>query len=733
MDAIFWVDATSLETVTNSFRAIANHVKGREERVAESEVIDYILERFRVWPTPWLMVFDNFDDPKSFDNIREVLPDGEFGCLLLTSRHTASEFLVSDPDSAIELEGLSEEEALDLLWKTSRLTPAKQTETAIEEAKRIVNRLVYHPLSVTQTGSYIGQQKLRLDQFLSHYDAKKERILKHSPQLSQYRRKLNSGAEKETSLNVFTTWELSFQQLLDTANCGKEKADLLTLFTFFDHNDICEDIFSAYCKRGQALPQNSWPVQCLLQCLGGYYPNGKDLGGHNTTKKKLDGLRQWDSDKFVDIIKDLAEMSLVQSWFRGEDDLCHFSIHPLVRDWIQLRTCEDERQYYSLISGQVLLAFLLDKFYRNRFELWLLSPHAVLSHIRVYIENTSTLRRASVLTSDLQEERFDLIDDWIQTFLVLLGRYNEAEVLSKRLLDSREKTLGSEDTSTLEAMTALAEAYVHQDKFEQAEQLYRKTLKAMQKILGPEHPTTLDTMGRIAWVLYHKGNYAAEEEIARAAVEGHDRICKPENQRSSDHLDTLSQILRRRGKYVEAEKVQRRSLEGREKFLGSNHRATLIAAMNVASSLQDQGHFDSAEELFKDVLKKQEKVLGKEHPETVMCANNLALVFRDQGRLDDAEKTMRGVIEINKKVLGPSHSHTLRSTASLARILHLRNQKDEALSLYLRAIPGLEKTLGPEHPTTISTSDQVKKLQEEMAEDLGSQLSGMGVHMEPAL
>lgn len=41
---------------------------------------------------------------KSFDNIRDFLSDGEFGCLLITSRHTASDLLVSDLDSAIELE-----------------------------------------------------------------------------------------------------------------------------------------------------------------------------------------------------------------------------------------------------------------------------------------------------------------------------------------------------------------------------------------------------------------------------------------------------------------------------------------------------------------------------------------------------------------------------------------------------------------------------------------------------
>ena len=172
LGAIFWVDATSVDTVKNSFRTIADYIKDHNEFIAENEVVEYILERFREWAGPWLMVFDNYDDPKSFDNIRDFLPNGEFGCLLITSRHTASDLLVSDLDSAIELEGLLEEEARDLLWKTSRIPKANRTEIRIGEAKRIIKRLAYHPLAVTQTGSYIDQQKIRLVRFMDHYDAK---------------------------------------------------------------------------------------------------------------------------------------------------------------------------------------------------------------------------------------------------------------------------------------------------------------------------------------------------------------------------------------------------------------------------------------------------------------------------------------------------------------------------------------------------------------------------------
>ena len=73
-----------------------------------------------------------------------------------------------------QLEGLIEE-ALDLLWKASRLMRDKQAQDVLE-AKAIVKTLANHPLAITQAGSYIRTQKIRVDQFMAHYERKKEKI-----------------------------------------------------------------------------------------------------------------------------------------------------------------------------------------------------------------------------------------------------------------------------------------------------------------------------------------------------------------------------------------------------------------------------------------------------------------------------------------------------------------------------------------------------------------------------
>ncbi len=67
----------------------------------------------------------------------------------------------------------------------------------------------------------------------------------NTPPLSQYRKKL-SNAEEETLFNVFTTWELLFQQLESEASVNDVEAKILTLFAFFDNADILEELLAGF-------------------------------------------------------------------------------------------------------------------------------------------------------------------------------------------------------------------------------------------------------------------------------------------------------------------------------------------------------------------------------------------------------------------------------------------------------------------------------------------------------
>jgi hypothetical protein len=295
--------------------------------------VDFALESLGDWPEPWVMVLDNYDDPNSFPNLQYFIPLGKHGNILVTTRH---EDVVSlDRGNAIELRGLAERDAFNLLFEQCMI---KETESQVQYGKAIAKRLGYHPLAITQAGSYIRQQKIDLSQFMDHYNRRRLVILNQTPQMSSYRRKLND-TEKETALNVFTTWELSFQQL-KTTEYGKAICEILNLFAFFDCNDISEQLFKASCTNEEILPR------------------GVD-GPYGTLRLLVDSEGHWDSDSFVEVLVKLTDVSLVQAWWRGgEDDYSHLSLHPLVKDWILLRADWKFYEAYFLVAAQILAALI---------------------------------------------------------------------------------------------------------------------------------------------------------------------------------------------------------------------------------------------------------------------------------------------------------------------------------------------------------------------------------------
>ena len=144
------------------------------------------------------------------------------------------------------------------------------------------------------------------------YKKQRDVILTNTPPLSQYRRKLGN-AEKETSLNVFTTWELSFQQLQSQASANEVEAKLLTLFAFLDNKDISEQLLAEF----HADTKEESKTAKLLTWLDGF-TNAKG---------------QWDSDSFADVLITLRDLSLLQGFSQELDGFYHSSLHPLIKDW----------------------------------------------------------------------------------------------------------------------------------------------------------------------------------------------------------------------------------------------------------------------------------------------------------------------------------------------------------------------------------------------------------------
>lgn len=81
-----------------------------------------------------------------------------------------------------------------------------------------------------------------------------------------------------------------------------------------------------------------------------------------------------------------------------------------------------------------------------------------------------------------------------------LGRMQEAIDLGEKVLEARQRTLGSEHPDTLGTMHNLAICYSDPGRMQEAIEMGQKFLEASQRTLRSEHPMTLRAMNILTYL-----------------------------------------------------------------------------------------------------------------------------------------------------------------------------------------------------------------------------------------
>ena len=713
--ATFWVDATSERAMKGSFETIAECTKSEAILLSNTDArVAFVMQRLSSWPTSWLMVFDNYDDPVAFPNIRDFIPDCKTGAVLVTSRHRDSRELAIDQNKGfLELPGLSEEAALGLLVQESW---SKNSDPI--SGIKIVRRLGYHPLAIVQAGAYIKKRELQFCDFEDRYVHQRKIILENTPPLSQYRKKLGDS-EKEVSLNVFTTWELSFQELVSQTSDESYESRLLALFAFYDNKDISERIFAAF--NVKALSPGTLG---FFQWLNNPTP---DPG--------------WDKYKFEGALVMLKDLSLLQVCAREEDGFHHFSLHPLIKDWIRLRTGVPASQNNTVIATTMLGKISIGP------ELPLVTKQNLVLHIMTQEQNyqdffasqcnislsqetmssymvSLTLLAGFLCEMGLYNPATVIFDRGVKCFEEAFGRENsfvltikdklasthwsrglwkEAQELNVQVMELRKSVLGVEHPDTLLSMSNLALTFELQGKLKEAEELCVQVLEVRKRVLGAEHPKTLISMNNLAATYEHQGKLKEAEELGVQVVEARKRVRGAEHPETLTSKNILSSIFFRQGKLTEAEELDVHVLEARKRVLGAEHRDTLVSMGALASTYEHQGRWDEAEMLGRRALEIRKRVLGAEDLDTLLSMNNLASAFWCRGKIKEAEELHVQVLEMRKRIIGAEHPDTLISMSNLATIFWRQERLKEAEELETQVIETEKKVLGAEHPSTLNS------------------------------
>jgi CHAT domain-containing protein/Tfp pilus assembly protein PilF len=296
------------------------------------------------------------------------------------------------------------------------------------------------------------------------------------------------------------------------------------------------------------------------------------------------------------------------------------------------------------------------------------------------------------------------------------GKYDEARPLGERVLEIRERALGSDHPDVARSVNNLAILYDLKGDFARSELFYQRALAIREKVWGPEHPDVAASLNNLAFLYSKRADYAKAEEFYGRALTSGEKALGPEHPNVAATLLNFAILCYERGNYAKAELLFQRARAIFEKAFEPEHHYVLAVLNNLAVIYKSRNDYAKAEPLYLRTLTINEKALGPEHPDIADSLNNLANLYYDRGDYDKAEPFYQRALTIREKALGPEHPDLARPLENLADLYKDRGQYAMAEPLYVRALAIREKALGLEHPFVALTLDNLARLYSERGE-----------------
>ena len=173
---VFWVDASSHESILVSLKAICSIPAAQASGVDGS--VESALQWISCIQGNWLIVFDN----ASAELVAKCIPSGGRGNILITSRNESIGRVIGFKN-LIEITEMEESDAITLLLRVSNLSLSSEH---IQAAKGIVAELRYIPLAIDQAGAYIQAGKCGINKYLKRFSIHIIRLLCQMPHSKEY-------------------------------------------------------------------------------------------------------------------------------------------------------------------------------------------------------------------------------------------------------------------------------------------------------------------------------------------------------------------------------------------------------------------------------------------------------------------------------------------------------------------------------------------------------------------
>jgi tetratricopeptide (TPR) repeat protein len=621
--------------VRSSFRRCAAELRLPEERAEKQESVlrDGVVQAVLRWlrdrteaDDEWLVIVDNADDVSW--GIREIMPKGPRGSVIVTSRYDKSVRLAPWAYELVDIGVMSPVEGVALLLQHLQLDAELASEAIRHDCGKIAQRLGYLALAIDLAGAYIGNGSAPehdLSQYLADYDRHRDELLT----MDGFQGLL--PAEK----TVYTVWDTSFG-MIRRQHPSLEPELLLIFLAQFKGSIVQDELFRLACLGMAAADAE----------LDG---EADDVMPANLRQFLPLNRGEWDSFRYRQSCDVLVRYSLLQ---RVEGQWPGVAMHSLVQ-WRAMRNMPD-RRWRSWYMAFILAACLQMREEKAQPEF--------RRHLMVHLpdmgendaEDADWRRYEAVMGAALGRIYYDE------------GRWEEAAKLQVQVMETSKTKLGADHPDTLKSMNNLASTYMEQGRWLEAEKLNIQVMETSKTKLGPDHPGTLTSMHNLASIYTEQGRWLEAEKLNIQVMEIRKTKLGPDHPNTLTSMNNLASTYMEQGRWLEAEKLNIEVMETRKTKLGPDHPNTLTSMNNLASTFMEQGRWLEAEKLNIEVMETRKTKLGPDHPDTLTSMNNLAFTWNGQGRRADALALMEDCVQALRRVLGEEHPYTLSSLAAVA-------------------------------------------------------------------
>jgi tetratricopeptide (TPR) repeat protein len=596
-DIVWWIRSEEAAKLASDYAALAEPLRLKERGEKDQSVIVQAVRRALAARKRWLIVFDNANEAKE---IREFLPVGGAGHVLVTSRNPA----FGGVARPLRVDKMSEDEAVRFLLKRSGVEESKSPTSFRRErekkdgapdvvpAAELAKELGYLPLALEHAGAYIEEKGATIASYLKVFTSQQKALL--------------AGAKPPEGYpaTVLTTWKLSFDEV---EKKSEPAAQLMNLCAFFAPDDIGREMLRSGAKF---LPE---PLATAV---------AQDL--------------PWD-----DAVGALRKYSLIEA--KDGAVSVHRLVQAVVRDRLRVR---GRKKWAEAAVGAVGVAL---PFEVDDFRTWgtyaRLLPHGVASEGHAEGLGVALEACATILN---------------KVGLYMRGRadFSAARLALERAAKIGEAVYGRDHPEAAIFVNNLGNVLQDQGELVEARMCYERALKIDEAAYGPDHPKVAIRVNNLGGALRDQGDLAGARACYERALKIDEAAYGPDHAEVATIVNNLGSVLKRQGDLAGARACYERSLKIDEAAYGPDHPRVAIGVNNLGDVLQDQKDLAGARECYERALKIDEAAYGLDHPDVAIRLNNLGGVLQDQGDLVGARECYERALRIFERSLGRDHPKT---------------------------------------------------------------------------